>query len=156
MIGSAALNISILMVVAGTCLNSTGQTAAGLSANRLSPPRTENRRATVAACDAIGGKPEGAALHSVTLSWNESRPTSTHPRDAVIGYIVYRSTKSHDPKPLPINVGRLVETKCVDTHVAPGMTYYYVVRAVSASGGLSGPSNEAHASIPVVLQPGMP
>jgi hypothetical protein len=61
---------------------------------------------------------------------------------------VYRSTKPHDAQAPPVNIQRLIDTKCVDTQVAPGETYYYVTRAVSASGALSSPSNEVRVQIP--------
>jgi hypothetical protein len=88
------------------------------------------------------------SAHSVTLSWNPSVPATKSARDAIIGYIVYRSTKPHDSDAKPINVIRVSGTTFVDSDVEPGKTYYYVTRAVSASGALSGPSNEARAEIP--------
>jgi hypothetical protein len=104
-----------------------------------------------AACDAFGDKAAGPAAHSVTLSWNASVPASVLARDAVIGYIVYRSTKPHDPGAPPINIRRLTDTACVDTQVSPGEIYYYVTRAVSASGALSGPSNQVRVQIPAYV-----
>lgn len=86
--------------------------------------------------------------HSVLLSWNASVPATTLSRDAVIGYIVYRSHKAHDAKASPINIQRLMSTSCVDMQIQPGETYFYVTRAVSASGALSGPSNEIRVQIP--------
>jgi fibronectin type 3 domain-containing protein len=86
--------------------------------------------------------------HSVTLSWQASVPASKSARDAIIGYIVYRSTKPHDLNATPINTTRVAGTTYVDPNVEAGKTYYYVTRAVSASGALSGASNEAIAAIP--------
>jgi hypothetical protein len=85
-------------------------------------------------------------LHSVKLSWNASAPATKSPRDAVIGYIVYRSNKPKDANALPINSSRLVDTTFVDANVKPG-TYYYVTRAVSAAGRVSGPSNEVRVDL---------
>lgn len=89
--------------------------------------------------------------HSVTLSWKASVPTSEAARDAIIGYIVYRSTKPHDPSAAPINATRVVGTTYVDAKVEAGKRYYYVTRAVSASGKLSDASNETIAIIPPAL-----
>jgi hypothetical protein len=133
-----------------------GQVKPGLSATTSPPKGTQQaplqKQATStaalrAACDALGGKAAPGA-HTVTLSWNASVPASALPRDAVIGYIVYRSMKPHDTGAPPINIRRLTDTTCVDMHVVPGETYYYVTRAVSASGALSGPSNEIRVQVP--------
>ena len=99
------------------------------------------------ACDALG-KVTFPGAHTVTLSWKEGVPGSALLHDAVIGYMVYRSAKPHDSSALPMNIGPMTDTACVDTHVAPGETYYYVTRAVSASGVISGPSNEVRVQIP--------
>ena len=89
-----------------------------------------------------------APSHSVKLSWNASVPASKAARDSIIGYIVYRSTKPHDPNALPINSSRVAGTTYVDSRVEAGKTYYYSTRAVSANGKLSGSSNETIAVIP--------
>ena len=86
--------------------------------------------------------------HSVTLTWKPSVPISNSPRDKVIGYIVYRSTRPHDPQSVPINSTRVIDARFIDHDVEPGKVYYYVTRAVSASGALSAPSNEVRAEIP--------
>lgn len=91
---------------------------------------------------------KASALHSVKLSWNPSVPATKSARDAIVGYIVYRSTKPHDPNATPINSTRITDTTFVDHHVEPGKVYYYVTRAVNASGALSAPSNEVRADIP--------
>jgi hypothetical protein len=88
--------------------------------------------------------------HKVTLSWNPTVPATNFPRDAIIGYNVYRTTtagSSYDDKN-KLNSTPLLGTKCVDMLVEPGRTYFYVTKAVSASGAVSGPSNEAKAVIP--------
>jgi hypothetical protein len=91
---------------------------------------------------------EKGTSHLVILSWSASKPATESPRAAIIGYIVYRSTKPHDDKAKPINVNRVAGTSFVDSNVEPGKTYYYVTRAVSANGALSGPSNEVRAEVP--------
>jgi len=86
--------------------------------------------------------------HIVKLSWKASIPATTAAGDAIIGYIVYRGRKPQDRKALPINVMQITGTTFVDTRVEPGAVYYYVTRAVSASGKVSGPSNEVRVEIP--------
>jgi hypothetical protein len=85
--------------------------------------------------------------HVVKLSWNASAPVSKSPRDAIVGYIVYRSTTAHDPNAVAITSSKIPSTTYSDSTVESGKTYYYVTRAVTAGGTLSGPSNE----IPVVV-----
>ena len=88
--------------------------------------------------------------HKVTLSWNPSAPVTNSPRDAIIGYNVYRKTaagSSYDDKN-KMNSAPLTGTKCVDILLQAGQTYFYVTKAISASGAVSGPSNEAKAVIP--------
>jgi len=134
----------------------TAQVKADLSASTSLPTGTQQpdtaqkqpTNATAPACNALGDKTANPEAHTVTLSWNASVPASALPRDAVIGYIVYRSTKPNDAGAPPINTRRLTNTTCVDIQVTPGQTYYYVTRAVSASGALSGPSNEVRVQIP--------
>jgi fibronectin type 3 domain-containing protein len=80
--------------------------------------------------------------HVVKLSWNASVPASKSPRDAIVGYIVYRSTNAHDPNAVAITSSKIPSTTYSDSTVESGKTYYYVTRAVTAGGTLSGPSNE--------------
>lgn len=89
---------------------------------------------------------------TIVLSWNASVPSPEHP-DKAVGYCLYRSLTKGDAKleakcrkcqlltPKP-----LTGTSCVDNAVTAGPTYYYVVAAVNG-GGMSGPSNEAFASL---------
>ena len=88
--------------------------------------------------------------HKVTLSWNPSTPVTNSLRDAIIGYYVYRRTTedpSYDDRN-QMNSAPLLGTKCVDVLVQAGQTYFYVTQAISASGAVSRPSNEAKAVIP--------
>jgi hypothetical protein len=78
--------------------------------------------------------------HSVNLSWKAS--TSQN----VIGYNVYRRGTSGLVK---INSVPVTGTSYVDSIVQPGQTYYYVTKAVSATGTESSPSNEVQAPIPL-------
>jgi hypothetical protein len=85
----------------------------------------------------------------VTLSWKTSVPQSSSKQDAILGYNVYRSLKSNkynvtnriNEKPLP-------GTQCIDTDVEPRKTYFYVVKAVAASGKESDPTTQVTAKIP--------
>jgi hypothetical protein len=86
--------------------------------------------------------------HRVKLSWNPSVPASKSSRDAVVGYMVYRSAKPHDLNAKPINRTRVAGTTYVDLDVESGKVYYYATRAVSAGGAVSGPSNEIRVEIP--------
>jgi glycosyltransferase involved in cell wall biosynthesis len=120
----------------------TGKNIAQISAHEINPANANEGGAGGASSSSVGQ----SKLHSVKLSWNPSAPATKLPRDAVIGYIVYRSNKPKDANALPINSSRLVDTTFVDASVKPG-TYYYVTRAVSATGRVSGPSNEVRVDI---------
>jgi hypothetical protein len=86
--------------------------------------------------------------HSVKLSWAASVPASKKAGDAVVGYNVYRSTKSHDRNPKRINATACVGTTYTDPDVEAGKTYFYVTRGVTAKGVESGPSNEVKVVMP--------
>jgi hypothetical protein len=88
------------------------------------------------------------SAHVVKLSWNASAPASKSPRDAIVGYFVYRSTKSHDPNAARITSEKVVSTSYTDSTIQSGKTYYYVTRAVTAGGMLSVPSNELRVLVP--------
>lgn len=92
--------------------------------------------------------PPAIGSHSVTLTWSGSVPVSKSPHGVILGYIVYRSLKSHDRDALPINFARITGTSYSDRNVEPGKTYYYTTRAVDAIGRVSGPSNEVRVEIP--------
>ena len=89
-----------------------------------------------------------AHYHSVKLSWAASVPASKLARDAIVGYNVYRSTKSHDRNPKRINSALCASTSFTDPEVESGKTYFYVTRGVNAKGMESPPSNEAKVVIP--------
>ena len=86
--------------------------------------------------------------HSVKLSWAASVPASKSARDAVVGYNVYRSTKSHDRNAKRINSAVCVGTTFTDPDAEAGNTYFYVTRGVNAKGVESGPSNEVKVVMP--------
>jgi fibronectin type 3 domain-containing protein len=76
--------------------------------------------------------------HSVNLSWKASA-------SAVLGYNVYRRDRSGFSK---INSVPVIGTSYVDSSVQPGLTYYYITRAVSSTGTESSPSNEIRVVVP--------
>jgi ABC-type oligopeptide transport system substrate-binding subunit len=78
--------------------------------------------------------------HSVALAWNKSAST-------VSGYNVYRSTVSGTGY-TKLNSSLVSGLAYTDWSVQNGTTYYYVTRAVDASGIESDNSNQASASIP--------
>ncbi len=87
--------------------------------------------------------------HSVTLSWNASAPASKSPGDAIKGYRVYRSSKSHVYSENDrISQTLLSGTRCVDASVEAGKTYYYIVKAVNGKGKQSVASSEIAAKVP--------
>jgi hypothetical protein len=78
--------------------------------------------------------------HAVDLTWVASSSTG------VTGYNVYRSSTTGGPYSL-LNTALVTGTTFTDSAVQSGQTYYYVVKAKSATEE-SGPSNEAVAVIP--------
>jgi hypothetical protein len=87
--------------------------------------------------------------HSVTLSWNASAPASKSRGDAIQGYRVYRSSKSHVYSEKDrISQTLLSGTRCVDASVEAGKTYYYIVKAVNGNGKQSVASAEIEAKVP--------
>ncbi len=88
----------------------------------------------------LSGTGTQVVAHSVSLTWTAST-------SAVAGYNVYRSTTSGGPYTL-ITSSPVAGTTYTDTNVQAGVTYYYVVTAVDASGNESVNSNEASITIP--------
>jgi fibronectin type 3 domain-containing protein len=78
--------------------------------------------------------------HSATLSWGRST-------SVVAGYRVYRSLQSGTGYAL-LTSNLVPGTSFVDTTVARGQTYFYVVTAVDAQWNQSAFSNEVFATIP--------
>jgi hypothetical protein len=78
--------------------------------------------------------------HTVLLKWNASPPPA-------VRYNVLRST-TRGREYQQINSSVVAEPTFTDTNVLSGVTYYYVVRAVTADGKVSVDSNEATATIP--------
>jgi len=84
--------------------------------------------------------------HRVILAWKASAPPDSK-HSAAVGYCVYRSAPG-DPNPGLINSVPISGTSCVDDLVANGLSYSYVVRAISAGGATSVTSNPAAVKIP--------
>jgi hypothetical protein len=78
--------------------------------------------------------------HSVDLSWQAS--TST-----VVGYNVYRATKSGGPY-TRVNAAAQTSTSYTDNSVQSGATYYYVATSLSNNAAESDYSSEVTAVIP--------
>lgn len=95
---------------------------------------------TTAAVESLAGAGTTAAQHSVSLAWNPSA-------SPVIGYNVYRGTKSGGPY-VQLNSATDASTAYNDTAVQGGQTYYYVVTAVNSSKQESTYSNQAQAAVP--------
>jgi len=81
-----------------------------------------------------------AGPHSADLTWDASQ-------DIVIGYNVYRGTKSGGPY-TQINPVLDALTSYTDITVQGGYTYYYVATAVNSDNQESAPSNEVKVLIP--------
>jgi hypothetical protein len=101
-------------------------------------------------CDVSERKTSGKAQsgHGITLSWDASAPATQSPKDAVAGYVVYRSTKPHDSAAKVITTRPVAGTSCMDARVEAGKTYYYTIRAINASGALGKPSQEIRVQLP--------
>ena len=85
------------------------------------------------------------ASHWVQLSWDASTSVG------VVGYYVYRGTQPGPPynpyaklTPSPV-----AATAYMDSTVASGTTYYYVVTAVDGNSKESIPSDQASTTIPI-------
>jgi len=85
--------------------------------------------------------------HRVILSWRASAPADSR-HAAAAGYCIYRGVKHKDTSPTLVNSTPFPGTTCTDDVVENGKKYYYVVRAISATGITSIISHEAVAPIP--------
>jgi fibronectin type 3 domain-containing protein len=77
--------------------------------------------------------------HRVNLSWKAST-------SVVVGYNVYR--RGGTSGQIRLNFLPVNATSYVDSTVSPGLTYFYVIKAVNGRGGESTPSNEIRADVP--------
>ncbi len=118
---SATLNVSFAPTAAGSASGSVTVTS-----NATDPSITVSLLGT-------------GVVHSATLNWTASVSSG------VTGYNVYRGTVLGTYT--QINPSLVTSDNYIDTQVAVGATYYYVVTAVS-SAGQSGYSTPATANIP--------
>jgi hypothetical protein len=98
--------------------------------------------------------------HSVTLSWNAS--VSSPGFGKADGYCIYRSRKQGDALREKdcaecelLNRTPLPGTSCIDNTITDAPNYFYAVAAINVN-GMSGPSNELSAPIPVGKPAGVP
>jgi hypothetical protein len=87
----------------------------------------------------LSGTGTAPAQHTVTLNWKASTSSS------VVAYNVYRGTVSGGPYS---QIDSVSSTTAMDSTVASGQTYFYVVTAVDSSSQESGYSNQTTAVIP--------
>ena len=93
--------------------------------------------------------------HSVTLGWSAS-PDLTNPPAAGSGYNVYRSTTVGGENAPALNASLITALTFVDTTVAAGQSYDYVVTAVGVGGLESVHSNEAtNVRVPILPPTGL-
>jgi hypothetical protein len=112
--------------------------ASGVASGSISFLSNASNSPTAEAFTGIGNQP---AVHGVSLFWDPS-PSQ------VIGYNVYRGTKSRGPYPLRLTASPQSMTGFVDNTVAAGSTYYYVATSVDQSSVESIYSNEISATVP--------
>lgn len=80
--------------------------------------------------------------HSVTLNWVASTSSG------VAGYNIYRGSVFGGPYGTKVNASLIQGITYSDTSVQAGQTYYYIARAVDASGTESADSGQAQAVVP--------
>ena len=112
----------------------------------FTPPATGSTNGSLTFITDAAVTPASQALtgsgspHLVSLSWNPGP-------SAVAGYNVYRGTQSGGPYS-KINSSLLSTTAYEDAAVESGLTYFYVLRAVSSDLLESSASNQAIATVP--------
>jgi hypothetical protein len=99
----------------------------------------------------VQAPPHANSGRKVILSWRASAPPDSK-HGAATGYCIYRGKGDRDPSPQLVNPIPFLGTRCADDWVEDSAKYTYVVRAISAQGVTSGPSNVA----PVVIKPAKP
>jgi hypothetical protein len=127
-------------VAAGTSVNYTvtfTPEAAGNSPGAISFVNDGSTSPVAETLDGSGGQ---AGVHTVGLSWHAST-------SSVIGYNVYRGTKSGGPYQR-LTTSPQPGTSYTDSTVLTGTTYYYVSTAVDSNLAESVYSNQAQAVIP--------
>ena len=124
--------------------NGSGSSTLNVTTSSATPPGTYT---ITISCAAAGGFSHAMSLtlvvnvptnHRVDLSWAPSSSTD------VVAYNVYRSIVSGEQY---IQIGRVTGTAFTDNNVSQGMTYFYVVTAVTSSGEESGYSAEVSGNV---------
>jgi Abnormal spindle-like microcephaly-assoc'd, ASPM-SPD-2-Hydin len=147
--------------ISGTSVSGTGFSVSGAGAVNLSPgqnitldvnftPKGTGRQAgslVVSSAEGeslleipLSGTGAASSQKAVKLNWEES-PVS------VAGYVVYRAAEASGPY-TQVSSGPVASTEYIDTGLAAGHTYYYVVTAVDANQGESECSAPTSATVP--------
>jgi hypothetical protein len=97
----------------------------------------------------------GTGHHKVFLTWNASTSSGKSGVNT-IGYCLYRSQQKGNAKRFPkcpdceqVNLRPVMSVRCVDDLVKDHTTYYYVAIAINSGNGISSPTDEAIAQVPV-------
>ncbi len=155
--GTTTLTISSLAVTGANSSdfvqnnNCGSSVAAGVNCTIVvlfTPSAIGARAAAISISDNAAGSPQdvnlsGTGSHDVVLSWTASATPD------VIGYNVYRGTKSGGESSTPLNSSPVSGTSYTDENVTAGAEYFYLVTSVTSDGGAqSSASPETSAIIP--------
>ena len=131
--------------------NCPSSVAAGASCKIVvlfTPTAAGARSAKLSVADNATGSPQtvsfsGNGGHDVLLSWTAS------PTPSVVGYNIYRGTKSGGESATPLNATPVDGTDFTDDNVVAGAEYFYTVTSVTSDGVTeSAESPETDALIP--------
>ena len=158
------LRVLLMVAIALTHCYSSSQTAAA-NANTQTAQRMRvgagigaNVQGANAICPPAGiaaaqPAPKRTGHHKVSLSWNPGSQAAGA-TGSIDGYCIYRSKDAEAVHPNAactacerVTAVAVSDTTCVDDIVEDGATYYYIVTVLKGN-LMSGPSNEARASIP--------
>ena len=153
--GTSTLNLASLAVTGAnatdfaqtsTCGNPIVAGASCTIAVLFTPSASGARAAALSISgNVVGGSQtvsfSGSGSHDVIVSWSDGS-------SGLMGYNVYRGTTAGGEASAPVNSVPGDNINFTDQSVASGTTYYYVVRAVAASGTESAASTETAATVP--------
>jgi hypothetical protein len=114
----------------------------------FTPSASGARSAAISITDNATGSPQAVSLsgtgsHDVVLTWTASTSSG------VIGYNIYRGTKSGGESSTPLNSTPVSTTTFTDENVTAGTEYFYIVTSVTSDGGTqSAASPETDATVP--------
>jgi hypothetical protein len=155
--GGSAVNISGVSITGSNASDfAQNNTCAGSLASGsnctivllFTPSAVGQRTATLDVADDASGSPQTVSLtgsggHNVVLTWTAS------PSGGIIGYNVYRGTRSGGETTTPMNSTPINGTDFTDENVNAGAEYFYVVTSVTSDGTTeSAPSTETNATVP--------